>query len=77
MRSDLDHTDLVFIQQALSSIGETSRDISPNLYRRYLAIFLDGIKTDRETFTPLGQRALTADETHTAMTRKRRRLTEK
>ena len=74
VRSDLDHSDLVFIQTALSAIGETSRDIAPDLYRRYLTMFLDGIKTDRASFTPLPQRALTANETHTAMTRKRRRI---
>lgn len=49
---------------------ESSRAIEPGLYTRYLAMFLDGIRTDR-SFQPLPSRALTAAETHRAMTRKR------
>lgn len=72
IRQDLDQSDLIFIQQALSAIGETTRELSPQLYRRYLAIFLDGIKSDRANLTALPVRALTASETHLAMTRRRR-----
>jgi AcrR family transcriptional regulator len=73
VRPDLDQSDLVFIQLGLSTIMESSRAIEPQLYRRYLTFFLDGISTDRSTFTALPARALTADETHKAMTRKRSR----
>lgn len=72
VRPDLDQTDLIFIQLALSAVIEASRDLAPDLYRRYLTIFLDGIRTDRETFTPLPLPALTADQTHEVMTRSRR-----
>lgn len=71
VRADLDHSDLVFIQVALSAIGDASREIEPNLYRRYLTIFLDGIRSDHAK-SALPVRALTADETHQAMTRQRR-----
>ena len=50
----------------------SSRTQSPEHYRRYLTIFLDGIRTEREAFTPLPARALSAHQTHRAMTRGRR-----
>ncbi len=72
VRSDLDQTDLIFIQLGLSAIMNRTKGIEPDLYRRYLTMFLDGIRTDREGFTPLPVRALTAHETHDAMTGARR-----
>jgi AcrR family transcriptional regulator len=75
VRPDLDQTDLIFIQTALSAIIDSSREIEPDLYRRYLTIFLDGIRTDRSDFTTLPIRPLTAKQTHLAMTRERRRTT--
>ena len=71
VRRDLDQSDLIFAQLGLSAIMESSRAIEPDLYTRYLALFLDGIRTDRSWFLPLPVRPLTADETHRAMTRKR------
>jgi predicted NBD/HSP70 family sugar kinase len=62
----------IFIQAGLSAIMDRSRTIEPGLYRRYLTLFLDGIRTDRSAFTQLPVPALSADQTHQAMTRKRR-----
>jgi AcrR family transcriptional regulator len=70
VRPDLDQSDLIFMQLGLSAIMESSRAIEPQLYTRYLAMFLDGIRADR-SFQPLPIRALTAAETHRAMTRQR------
>src|SRR3954452_12520676 len=72
VRPDFDQSDIIFVQVALSAIMARSRAIEPDLYRRYLAIFLDGIRTDRRTFTPLPVPAVSADQTHAAMTRRRR-----
>lgn len=72
VRPDLEQSDLIFVQLGLSAIMESSRAIEPELYTRYLAMFLDGIRPDRTPLSPLPTRALTAAETHTAMTRKRR-----
>jgi AcrR family transcriptional regulator len=72
VRPDLEQSDLIFVQLGLSAIMESSREVEPELYTRYLTMFLDGIRTDRASFLPLPARALTAAETHTAMTRKRR-----
>jgi AcrR family transcriptional regulator len=71
VRSDLDQSDLVFTQLGLSAIMDSSRAVAPDLYRRYLAIFLDGIRSDRSAFTSLPAPALTAWQTHQAMTRRR------
>ena len=44
---------------------------APDLYRRYLTFFLDGIHTERSFFTELPVAALTPDQTHQAMTQER------
>jgi AcrR family transcriptional regulator len=72
IRPDLDQTDLIFIQLGLSAIMDSSRAIAPDLYRRYLTIFLDGIRADRDGFTALPVAALSSGQTHRAMTRRRR-----
>jgi len=72
VRPDLDQSDLVLIQAALSAIMERSRTVEPDLYRRYLALFLDGIRTDRDAFSPLPVAALSPENTHLTMTAQRR-----
>src|ERR1700712_2627424 len=72
VRPDLDQTDLIFMQLALSAIMEKTRGISPDLYRRYLTFFLDGIRVRADAPTPLPVPALNANETHLAMTQQRR-----
>src|SRR3954471_14196165 len=62
VRPDFDQADIIFVQVALWAIMARSRAIEPELYRRYLAILLDGIRTDRTTFTPLPVAAVTADQ---------------
>ncbi len=71
VRPDLDYSDLVFMQLALSAIIEATGDVAPELYQRYLIIFLDGIRTDGATFTPLPASPLSVHDTHRAMTRHR------
>ena len=72
VRPDFDQSDIIFIEVALSAIMDRSRSVEPELYRRYLAMFLDGIAADRGAFTALPVPALTPDRTHEAMTRPRR-----
>ena len=74
VRADLDQTDLIFIQLSLSAIIDATRTVAPELYRRYLTFFLDGIRTDR-AFTAPPVAALTAADTHRVMTRDRRSRT--
>jgi AcrR family transcriptional regulator len=71
VRPDLEQSDLVFIQEGLAAVMDRTRSIKPQLYRRYLAMFLDGIRADRESLTDLPEAALSADQTHAAMTLER------
>jgi AcrR family transcriptional regulator len=72
VRPDLEQSDLVFIQEGLAAVMDRTRSIKPQLYRRYLAMFLDGIRAHRESLTDLPEAALSADQTHAAMTLERR-----
>lgn len=70
IRPDLEQSDIVFLQAGLASIRNRSAGIEPDLYRRYLTLFLDGIRADRAV-TPLPVTALNATRTHAAMTHTR------
>ena len=72
VRPDFDQTDIIFVQLGLSAILDASRNLAPELYRRYLTMFLDGIRKPRGEFTPLPAAALSAEETHLVMTQERR-----
>jgi AcrR family transcriptional regulator len=73
IRPDFDQTDLVFMQVALSAVMDSTRAVAPDIYQRCLTMLLDGIRTDRAAFTPFPTAALSADQTHIAMTGGRRR----
>jgi len=72
VRPDFDQSDLIFLQVALSAIMDRSRSVAPELYHRYLVMFLDGITTRRDGFSPLPAAPLSPERTHEAMTRPRR-----
>jgi AcrR family transcriptional regulator len=72
LRQDFDQTDAVFIQLALTAVMDSTREVAPQLYRRYLIMFLDGIRADQRPLTSLPVAALSVHETHSVMTRKRR-----
>jgi AcrR family transcriptional regulator len=71
VRPDLEQSDVIFLQAAVSAIMDRSRAVAPDLYRRYLTMFLDGIRTPPGAFTLLPSPALTAERTHRAMTSRR------
>lgn len=70
VRPDLEQSDIIFLQAGLASIRNRTQEVEPDLYRRYLAVFLDGIRTDR-SFSELPVPALDSTRTHAAMTRGR------
>src|SRR3954468_2377033 len=72
IRPDFDQSDLIFIQMALAAIIDSTRSLAPDLYRRYLTMWLDGVRSPRSDFTPLPAPALSADQTHKVATQKRR-----
>jgi AcrR family transcriptional regulator len=57
VREDFAATDVPIINFMLTTIVDLSRDIEPDLYRRYLAIVLDGLKP-RDDVEPLPVEAL-------------------
>ena len=69
VRPDFDQSDLIFMQLGLSAIMEQTRDVSPELYRRYLAMMLDAIRADSGAPSELPVAPLSVNETHQAMTR--------
>ncbi|MCH5643276.1 TetR/AcrR family transcriptional regulator [Gordonia sp. ABSL49_1] len=71
VRDDFAPTDVTFIQSAMAPIMDSTRDVAPDLYERYLTFIFDGIRSDRQ-FSPLPAPALSSAITHSAMTRKRR-----
>jgi len=72
VRPDFDQSDLIFLQVALSAVADRTRTVAPELYHRYLVMFLDGISTRRDAFSPLLVEPLSPRATHEAMTRRRR-----
>lgn len=67
LRPDFDATDIVFLQYALGALMDRTREVEPNLYRRYLTMFLDGIRADRKTLTDLPIEPLRVDATQAVM----------
>jgi AcrR family transcriptional regulator len=63
VRADLAGTDTVFLEVGLDAVMDRTRDVAPDLYRRLLTIFLDGIRAGRAT-TPLLPEALSTEMTH-------------
>jgi AcrR family transcriptional regulator len=72
IRPDFDQSDLIFIQMAVAAIIDRTRGLAPDLYRRYLAMWLDGIRSPRGEFTPLPATALSPEQTHAVVTQERR-----
>src|SRR3954469_25654539 len=61
LRADFEGTDLPMIQLALTTIMEATRGFEPSLYRRYLTIFLDGMRGDRGPTSELPVAALSVE----------------
>jgi AcrR family transcriptional regulator len=68
VRPDLETTDVAVINYMLNMVVDLGRDIEPDLYRRYLAIVLDGLRP-REDLQPLPVTALKASQFQDALAR--------
>jgi AcrR family transcriptional regulator len=53
VRSDLKPTDIPFIMFILTEAAQFARQVSPEIWRRYLAVILDGLRPERAGVTPL------------------------
>jgi AcrR family transcriptional regulator len=67
-RSDLAPTDVGVINYMLNMVVDLGRHVEPDLYKRYLAIVLDGLRP-RDDLEPLPVDALPADEFQDALAR--------
>jgi AcrR family transcriptional regulator len=62
LRSDLEPTDIPFIMFVLAEAAQFARRVSPEIWRRYLTLVLDGLRPERAGVTPLPVRAMLPDE---------------
>jgi AcrR family transcriptional regulator len=62
LRSDLRPTDIPFLVFVLSEAAQFARRASPEIWRRYLALFVDGLRPERQGVTPLPVPALPPEE---------------
>jgi AcrR family transcriptional regulator len=53
LRADAAPTDFPMILRMIAAIADFTRDVRPELWRRDLAILLDGLRADRVELTPL------------------------
>jgi AcrR family transcriptional regulator len=66
LRSDVGITDVPMIQLMLTAIIEYAGEVSPDLWRRYLALVLDGLRAQH---TPMAPAALTLEQLDGVMAR--------
>jgi AcrR family transcriptional regulator len=67
LRSDLRQTDIVFIVFVLTEATQLAQAASPDIWRRYLALILDGMQPARAGVTPLPVPALLPGEMEKSM----------
>jgi AcrR family transcriptional regulator len=67
LRADLRQTDIPFIVFLLADATQLAHSASPGIWRRYLALILDGMRPGREGATPLPVAALLPEEMEKSM----------
>jgi hypothetical protein len=67
LRPDFAGTDVKMIVFMLTSVAEYASASRPDVWRRYLALLIDGLRPARDTVSELPAPAPTADDLETAM----------
>lgn len=67
LRADIEPTDMPLLQLMLGSLSECTRNSDPDVWRRFLGIITDGLRTSRDRPSPLVCDALTPEQTQTTM----------
>jgi hypothetical protein len=67
LRADLEPTDLPLLQLMLGALSECTRDVEPEVWRRFLGILTDGLRTRRDGPTPLGCEGLEPEQVQRTM----------
>jgi len=58
LRSDLQPTDMLFIEFMVSAAARYAEPVKPEVWRRYLALITDALRPERSGTTPLPEPAL-------------------
>lgn len=69
LREDLQGTDLPMIMTMLGTVAHLARELDPEVWRRFLTITIDGLRTRREAPTPLPRPALDSGQIHAALSK--------
>jgi AcrR family transcriptional regulator len=67
LRPDVEPTDMPLLQLMLGSLSECTRDVDPAIWRRFLGILTDGLRTRRDGPTPLGCAGLEPEQVQRTM----------
>jgi AcrR family transcriptional regulator len=67
LRPDIQPTDMPLLQLMLGSLSECTRDVDPAIWRRFLGILTDGLRTRRDGPTPLGCDGLEPEQVQRTM----------
>ncbi|MER7930725.1 TetR/AcrR family transcriptional regulator [Streptomyces sp. NPDC096057] len=67
LRDDFEPTDFPFIHVMLGAVSLRTRDVAPDLWKRYLTFLLDGLRPHRQSPSPLPHLALSNDEFESVM----------
>ncbi len=67
LRSDLEPTDMPLLQLMLGALSECTRDVEPDVWRRFLGIVTDGLRARRDEPGALACDALTPEQTQSTM----------
>lgn len=67
LRADLSATDIPFVVFALTEAAQLAHAASPGIWRRYLALILDGMRPGRDGVTPLPVAAMAPEEMEKSM----------
>ena len=67
LRPDIEPTDMPLLQLMLGSLSECTRDVDPEVWRRYLGIITDGLRTQRDEPCTLGCGALSTEQAQATM----------
>jgi AcrR family transcriptional regulator len=69
LRADVHVTDVPMIQLMLTAVMEYAGEVAPEVWRRYLAVVLDGLRAGPSAQTPMASPALTDTQLEGAMAR--------
>jgi AcrR family transcriptional regulator len=67
LRPDLEPTDLPLLQLMLGALSECTREVEPEVWRRFLGILTDGMRTRRDAPNPLACGGLAPEQVQRTM----------